>query len=93
MDDAVDDDMVAAGDGAVSVAVTRKALALIRRAWSLSTPAAPFDPTSTLEAADMPRVRFEDFAFRFVQAHALKRHRKGTREAGAGAGAGAARAK
>lgn len=62
----------------ISVATTRKALALIRRAWALSTPSAPFDPTSTLEAADLPGVTLEEFAFRFTQIHALKRHRKGT---------------
>jgi hypothetical protein len=61
----------------VSVATTRKALALIRRSWSLSTPSAPFDPTSTLEGADMPGVSLQEFSFRFTQSHALKRHRKG----------------
>ena len=64
----------------VSVATTRKALAHIRKAWALSTPTAPFDMTSTLETADLPGVQLEEFAFRFVTSHALKRHKKGSKQ-------------
>ena len=64
----------------VSVATTRKALAHIRKSWALSSPTVPFNPTDTLEAADMPDVQLEEFAFRFTQGHALKRHRKGTKQ-------------
>jgi hypothetical protein len=63
----------------VSVATTRRALQIIRKTWTGSSPCNPFDATCTLEEAELPNVRFDHFAFRFVQAHALKRHRKSNR--------------
>lgn len=60
----------------VSVAMTRRALQIIRKTWTCSTPADPFDPTRTLLDAELPEVRFDHFAFKFVQSHAVKRHRK-----------------
>lgn len=60
----------------VSVATTRRALQIIRKAWTTSAPGAPFDPTLTLDDAELPGVCYEEFAFCFVQQHALKRHRK-----------------
>jgi hypothetical protein len=62
----------------ISVAMTRKALQLIRRAWAQSLPSSPFDPTCTLDGAEMPTVSYDKLAYRFVQNHALKRHRKGS---------------
>lgn len=60
----------------VSVATTRRALQIIRKAWTTSAPGAPFDPTQTLDDADLPGVCYDKFAFSFVTSHALKRHRK-----------------
>jgi hypothetical protein len=61
----------------VTVAVTRKALALIRKRWHACSPLQPFYSTQTLQDADLPSVSFGTFAYRFTQAHAMKRHRKG----------------
>lgn len=62
----------------VSVATTRRTLQIIRKACNNSTPGAPFNPSATLEEAELPGTCFDHFAFRFVQSHALKRRQKST---------------